>query len=135
MSGSLASMNPILAETVLPSWIPRSLGEFRELVIEIVAVWIVGAILDVIGMIGEAILTAGEELVGVLLSLGEFVRLPFSIVAGILLGLISTIDSVFIGLTSSLGPLAPIGFALSFGTVLILGFVTARIVIEVIRFL
>lgn len=120
---------------ILPSWLPSSREEFRELVVELVAVWIVGGILDVIGAIGRAILTVGDELLGVGGSVGGVILTPFRALGSGLLAVANGLDAFLVTVTGALGPFAPLGFAVSVGIVIVLGFLSARILIEVVRFI
>lgn len=119
----------------LPGWLPSSRSELVDLVIEVVAVWIVGGILSVIDAIGGALLRAGDELLGALSSAGAVLLSPFSIASDVTLGIVEGIDSALVALAGALGPFAPLTIAIAVGLMMILSFLTVRTLIEVIRFI
>lgn len=120
---------------ILPSWLPRSASDFRELVIEVVAVWIVEGILTVIGTVGQAILTAADQLFGALRSAGRALLRPFGAAGDAVLAGVASIDTLLVSLATASGPFSPLVVAGAFAVMLLLGFVSVRAVIELVRFI
>jgi len=116
----------------LPGWLPTSLDEFRDLVLETVAQWIVSGILSVIDEIGRIGLLIGDELLGAFASLGVVAR-PFALVAETIIWLIEWYADTLVAIASASGPLAPVVLAVGFGTAILIGAGLVRGVIEVYR--
>ena len=116
----------------LPSWLPRSLDDFRELVLETVAQWIVSGILSVIDEIGRIGLLIGDELLGAFASLGVVTR-PFAIIGDLVIGLIEMYAEIVVGIASVSGPLAPVVVAVGFATAILIGAALVRAIVEIYR--
>lgn len=118
----------------LPSWLPRSEDGFADLVIEFVAEWIVGGILNLISSIGQLIIQIGNDLLSALAQLGVIGR-PFVIVAELVLDGVDIYADSLAGVAAASGPLAPLVLALGYASALLIGAALVRAVIELVRFI
>jgi len=112
-----------------------SIWNYADQIREIVAEWIVGGLISVIDSIANGLSTIFDEALVVFGDAQSIVILPFSVLGDAVLVFVRGIDSILVSAASALGPASPLVFVVAFVTMLGIGALTFRALIEVIRFI
>jgi len=121
--------------TVMPDWFPCSAGAFANFIREIIATWIVSGIVTVIDVIADALQTVTGDLLDVFGLIGSLLILPFSLIADGILAVVGIVDGIIVSLTGVLGLAAPLGVVIGVAIMLLIGAISTRVVIEIVRFI
>ena len=112
-----------------------AISEAIDELIEWILSTIVNGVLTIINTVADALELVADDLLDIIELIGSILILPFRILADGALGLLAIVEQLVVELTLVLGPAAPLAIPIGVGIMMGIGAISARAVIEIVRFI